>query len=173
MPNIFNMIRNSTKWAKQTNVAKDIEQTSTESSTADQGYQTVQTDILGQPKNVKNLTPYGLYNSPPVGSELTVFSVRGNSDDLCGIANDYKGRFKGLKEGEVALVNLLTGSYVRLKENGDIEVNSDSNVNFICPKVTFSGDVDIDGILTYGNVEANTHDHGGVESGTSRTDGPE
>lgn len=186
---IDNKVKNLIKWGRQTNIAKDIEQTSTKTSLADEGYQTAQINILGQSKNVKNLTPYGLYNSPPVGSEWTIFSNRGNSDDLCGIANDYKGRFKGLKEGEVALVNLNTGSRIYLKEDNSIEIDSKGtidiksvgNVNLTAPTTNITGNVNFSGgdfdfsggTFTINGIVFDIHVHGGVQSGGSSSGGPQ
>lgn len=86
-------------------------------------------NFLGQNRNVKQISPYGLYGSPVKGSNWIIFSSRANSDDLHGIGNDYKNRPKDLKEGEVVLQNLLTGAFIKLDALGNIEATTAGNIN--------------------------------------------
>lgn len=84
-------------------------------------------DFLGQTRNVRSITPYGLYNSPVLGSNWIVLSSRANSEDLHGIGNDYKNRPKNLIEGEVVLQNLLTGAFIKLDSFGNIDVSTENS----------------------------------------------
>lgn len=103
--------------------------------------QIAQMKFLGQTQDVKQVVPYGLVSSSPINSEWLIFSRRANPDDKVGIANDYKGRFKGtpttnlfnsgigLKEGESCLYNQLTGSYIFLDEGKNINIIGKNDLN--------------------------------------------
>lgn len=115
--NILNIIKNLIKGGKQSKVADDSKSTTIAA-----------VDFLGQTRDVRQITPYGFYCSPVLGCNWVIFSNRANSDDLRGIGNDYENRPKDLVEGEVVLQNLLTGAYIKLLENGDIEVITEANI---------------------------------------------
>lgn len=96
--------------------------------------------------NVEVIHPYGFSSYAPVGSLALMFNVMGHDNNRAAIINDPKRRFKNLKEGEVAIGNYLTESYVKFKENGDIEVIGTNNAN-----VTVTGNVNL---TVNGNVSA-------------------
>jgi len=110
---IIRMLRNLVKRGIQTDAPND-----------GGSNQIVKAKFMGQTREVKQVTPYGFYGSSPIGSELIIFSARSNPDDLYGISNIYKQRFKNLQEGEVVVFNVLSGSYSYFKEDGTIEVVS-------------------------------------------------
>ena len=83
--------------------------------------------LAGKIGNVETIHPYGISSYAPVGSMALMFNIMGHEANRAAIINDPKRRFKGLKEGEVAVGNFLTRSYVKFLENGDIEVVGTSN----------------------------------------------
>ena len=85
--------------------------------------------------NVEVLHPYGMSSYAPVGSLALMFNIMGQEANRAAIVNDPKRRFKDLKEGEVAIGNFLTRSYVKFLENGDIEIVTTNNQN-----ITVTGD---------------------------------
>lgn len=123
--NIWNALKNLIKNGRQSKTADDSGDMLTASC-----------DFLGQTRNVKGVTPYGFYNSPVLGSNWLIFSSRANSEDLLGIGNDYKNRPKNLEEGEVVLQNLLTGSYIKLLANGDIELITEADIIATAANIT-------------------------------------
>lgn len=135
--------------------------------------QITQMKFMGQTQDVKQVIPYGLVSSSPINSEWLIFSRRANPDDKVGIANDYKGRFKGtpttnlfnsgigLKPGESALYNQVTGCYIFLDADkninvigkNDLNITIDANENVSIggnSTVNIAGDraITIDGIRT-------------------------
>lgn len=114
---IWNSLKNLIKSGKQSKTADDSGSTLVAA-----------VDFLGQTRNVRQISSYGVYSNPPVGSNWIILSSRANSDDLHGIGNDYKNRPKNLLEGEVVLQNLLTGAFIKEHANGDIEVFTSKNI---------------------------------------------
>lgn len=183
MSNIIQMIQRLIKRARQTSIAKDSGD-----------YMTAQVKFLGQPKDIKVNSPYGIYSSPPKTSEALVFSARNNSDDLHGIFNDYKGRIKGLKEGEVAVYNTLTGATIHEKADGSILILSKSKVDveapeinatadtisatatatatIVAPTINLTGNVTITGVCTVNGIVFDTHKHLGVTTGLGTSGTP-
>jgi len=140
--------------------------------------QQAQCEFLGQTQDVASIMPYGFYTSPPVGSEWLIFSVRGNSSDRVGFANDFKNRPKNLQEGDVYLVNLKTGDYINILTNGSINIVSKQTLNVTAPNMNLTGTINLTGsLVATGEVTANgialsTHTHSGVTAGTGNTGQP-
>jgi phage gp45-like len=153
------------------NIIKRSVQTATADDSKDR--QTLKVKFLGQIRDIKQVTPYGLYSSSPVGSEFIVLSARNNPDDLNGMGNDYKNRIKDLKQGEVALYNTITKALVHFKDDGSMYLYSRQGV-----KVETTGDIDltganinITGVLNINGVPYLTHTHSGVTVGAGSTGG--
>ena len=187
---VWNSLKNLIKGGKQKQIMNDLG-----------NVPKAQVSFLGQTKNVKHLTPYGMWSSPPIGSDWIIFSERSNSDDLQGIANDYINRPKPLFEGEIIFQNLKTGAFIRFDLLGNILVFSPASVtvtaqvaiNAIAPLITatattsvavtaplvnvtaavtnFIGDVNITGTLTVDGINHNDHLHDENDAG-GPTDGP-
>ncbi len=130
-------------------------------------YPSAQLNYLNQTKKVKQLNPYGFYSATPINSEWIILEARGNSEDKWGFGNIYKDRYKnveninGLIEGESLMLNVKTGSYILLKADGSIEIDSQNEINvtsvnkitIVAPDVEFTADVKITGKLDVtGNV---------------------
>lgn len=107
--------------------------------TADTGqFPIAQVEWNGKAKNIHHITPYGLYSNLPIDSLVLTFNVLGQEENMAGIGNTPKRRFKNLKEGEVAIGNPITGSVIKFLENGDIEVTGKNDQN-----VNITGDVNV------------------------------
>lgn len=88
-----------------------------------------QASYNGKITNFVRLSPYGLCSSPPTDSLVLLLSSQAQESVKFGIVDDMLNRFKDLAEGEVVLYNYATGNYIYLKNNGDIELLTDSNVD--------------------------------------------
>src|SRR5690349_2108707 len=84
---------------------------------------------MDKTSDMEVIYPYGLFAQAPVNSLALVFSIQGNEENLAGIVYAYRDRFKNLKEGEVLLGNILTGSFIKFDKDGNIEINSKKDVN--------------------------------------------
>lgn len=112
----------------------------------------------GKTTEYNRLSPYGLDSNPPSGVSVILLSSQGQEAVKFGIASDFLGRKKGLKEGEVALYNTLTKSFVFLKENGDVEINT--------PNLIVEGNLEVTGDMTNdGTNVGKTHIHSQTNDG--------
>lgn len=125
--NLLSMLKNLIKGGKQTKPADDKG-----------GRTKAACNFLGQNRDIKQVSSYGVYSHPPIGSNWIIFSSRANSDDLHGIGNDYKNRPKNLLEGEVVLQNLLTGAFIKFDAVGNIEVFTDKDIIATAANITAS-----------------------------------
>jgi len=94
------------------------------------------------------LSVYGICSNPPKNSHVFLFNSQGKESHKFGLINDFVNRKKGLKEGEAALFNSLTGAYVLMKEDGTIEIESPSDINVTAPNMNLSGNLNVDGDIT-------------------------
>lgn len=125
--------------------------------TADTGqFPAAQVTWNGKVADINVITPYGLYHNLPTDSLVLTFNVLGQEENLAGIGNTPKRRFKNLQEGEVAIGNPLTGSVVKFLENGDIEVTGKNNQN-----VNITGNVNL---VVGGNVNITTTGNTTIDS---------
>ena len=92
--------------------------------------------------NFVRLSPYGLDSNPPEGAFCLLISSQGKESGKFGISSDFLRRFKELKEGEVAVYNTLTESFVLLKEDGNIAIEAKGGL------VEISGEVVVSGVVT-------------------------
>lgn len=108
-------------------------------------YPQAQVGYEGKASYVTRMSPYGLCTNPPNGSLAVLMSVSGQESVKYALIDDMVNRFKNLKEGEVALFNYMSGTYVHFKENGDMDVNVENNET-----VNVKGDstVNIEGSLS-------------------------
>lgn len=87
---------------------------------------------------VIRFSPYGLCSNVPANSNVILLSADGQESLKYALSDDMQNRYKNLKEGEVVLYNYLSGSYIYLKENGDVKVDCKNN-----EIIDVVGDVDI------------------------------
>lgn len=90
-----------------------------------------QAEYNQKPTEYARLAMYGLCTNAPKDSHVLLISSQNQESVKFGIENDFIRRFKNLKEGEVVLFNTLTNAFVFLKEDGTIEVNSDSEIKSV------------------------------------------
>lgn len=84
--------------------------------------------------------PYGLTSRPPDNTYAVVLPINGQESNKMAIAVDLDGRQKDLHIGDTILENTVTGAFVYLDFNGDINVVSPGgNVNVSAP----GGDVNV------------------------------
>ena len=136
---------------------------------------------LGKETTVYVIYPYGLTANAPEGALCVSWPVSGQESDRAAIADFPQLRPKDLEPGEVALSNYLTGSEVRFKANGDINITSASDVNITAttaltitaPDVTITGDVEVTGTITNNGTtigDDHIHSQGNDSNGDSEVD---
>lgn len=119
---------------------------------------------------------YGMTSNPPSGSEAVVLFVGGNQDHGIVIACDNRQyRFKGLKEGEVALYT-DEGDYIHFKRGNEIKVftktltiQAETAVNIEAPNLTVSGDIVIGETSLKEVFNNHTHNETGDGGGITLT----
>lgn len=152
---ILNRISNGIKRAYISLVGSDSNQ-----------FQTTQINYLGKTADMEVIYPYGLCANPPAGSLVLLFNVQGQEENRAGIANLPNQRFKNLKAGEVVVGNYLTGSYIKLLENGNIEINAAGG------DINVTGNINVTGDVKAGAISLGTHRHSGVVPGSGTTSQP-
>lgn len=151
----------------------------------------------GKTATFVRLLPYGLSSLEPENYFVFVMNSQGQESSKFGIPSAMQDRLKGLKQGEVAIYNSKTQTYVILLEDGTFKINCSGLID---GDVEITGDVQIDGNLnvdgnvtiggtlgvtgattmttvtctsiTIGGIPFGTHVHSGVQSGGSNTGGP-
>lgn len=129
----------------------------------------------GIPSTFIRMSIYGIYSNPPKDSHILLFNSQGQESVKFGFINDFFRRKKGLKEGEWVAMNTLTGSYVFFKEDGSIELFSDTGINITgdlsvdgnivsTGKITADGDIVADGISTKFHTHQYTDDGAPLET---------
>lgn len=124
-----------------------------------EAYPIVQISANGKKAKAVRLSIYGVVSHPPRNSHALVFNSQGQESTKFAIINDFLNRKKGLKEGEAALFNTLTGAFVLMKENGDIEIETSANVNISGADLTLTGDITLDGdVVCNGDLDMSGND---------------
>ena len=128
--------------------------------------------FAGKTSRFIRMSVYGICSNPTSGSHIILLNAQGRESSRFGFINDFLDRKKDLKEGEVALFNSKTGTYIYLKEDGSIEVNSDFNIT---GDLIVDGDIDATGDVVADGISLKNHTHnithwpdgpGGTESPT-------
>lgn len=97
---------------------------------------------IGKAQKVQVVSPYGLCSNPSDESLAIAFNLQNVAANTIAIIDDPKNRKKNLAKGEVALYNYESQSFVYLKEDNSIEIESASGANI---KLTASGDIELNG----------------------------
>lgn len=130
--------------------------------------------IAGRAQKGYILSPYGLCSNPPLGSSGVAINVNGGGSYPTGIVDYPSQRFKDLEEGEVAIGNYNTGSYIKFDKDGNIRVYTTGKV-YVDGSVVGKTDIDPvtmpNGILVNGVTIDETHEHTGVQTGAGKTGG--
>ncbi len=126
---------------------------------------TAQVSYFGKTKQVEIMLPYGLYANPGADSIAVVFNVNGQEENQVAIPYDPYGRFKDLEPGEVAVGNIVKGSKITFKANGDIDIESAGNINInSADKVNINGDTEplVRGVAMTTLFNLHTHNETGA-----------
>lgn len=123
-----------------------------------------------------------IFSVPRVGSYGIIYRRSNDESDLGFISADYKGKvninLSGAQPGDVFVASTVSGSYVKILSDGEIEVHAKNG------KVLIGGnDIELNAVssisitspsLTHNGVNiGSTHTHGGVETGGGNTGGPQ
>lgn len=107
------------------------------------------------------ISPYGLCSRLPVNLQVVLFAVQGQENNRACIGYSQHDRLKNLAEGEVALFNPQTKTFIKLDKDGNIDIdckakiviNAASDVELTnVGKLTINSTGDID-ITTSGKVD--------------------
>lgn len=115
---------------------------------------------MGKEVPLMDMKSYGHASRPPANSMCLVFAQNGQESNAIAIIDDPKRRtLKGLKEGESGLYNQLTGDYIYLKEDSNVEIKT-AKVTLLVGDTTVTiedGQVTIDAADTTmnGNLQVN------------------
>ncbi|MCP4552350.1 MAG: hypothetical protein GY834_09980, partial [Bacteroidetes bacterium] len=88
-------------------------------------YPHMQVEYNGKTVYVTRISPYGVCSNPPVDSFALVMNSSGTESIKFGIPIDFINRMKNLIEGEAALFNSKTDTYILMKSDGTITTNAD------------------------------------------------
>lgn len=159
-------------------------------ATDDSGaYPIIFNSYMGKPRSkAVNISPFGLWSRPPLGSLSFVMNGNGAESNQACISNDYAGRpIKDIEEGETVLGN--KSSYVHFKKDGSVSLfingteivtfATDGNMSMVAD-VSITGDLDVDGKITAtgaiqgseitdGSVPYTTHKHSDPQGGVTGT----
>lgn len=95
----------------------------------------------GQTSKGQIFTPYGFYHNPPDDSLAIIFAQNGQDSNRIAMVSDPNKRKKNLAKGEAGIENAVTGSFVLMKEDGSIEIDSPDDVTITSAKsVTITAD---------------------------------
>lgn len=164
----------------------------------DTSYPTGQCEYNGKTATFTRLLPYGLSSLEPEGYYVLVLNSQGQEAVKLGIPSAMQHRLKGLKEGEVAIYNSKTETYIiffkdgtffincsgvidgDVQVTGDVQIDGNLNVD---GNVTIGGTLGVTGATTMTSVTCNSisingidfssHVHGGVTTGGGTTGGPQ
>jgi len=126
-------------------------------------------DYLGKKSKAIRLSPYGLCTNPPEVSDAVLLSINAHESQKYALIDHFQNRFKNLKHGEVVLTNYMSGSYIYLKENGDIKIRSEKDQII---EVIGNCDITVNGNITAhasGNITATTNGSISAAAGTYAT----
>lgn len=113
-----------------------------------------QMTFKGKLINVMQIFPYGTYSNLSNESLGVMFSIDGNSSDRVALCYDPKNRPKDLEQNEVAFYHPPTQSFIKFRNNGDLEVSTvegetKGSIIINCTNATVNAETDI--TVTAGN----------------------
>lgn len=137
-----------------------------------------QVQYMGKAADVVLVQPYGLTSRPPKNQSLVaLLNVQGQEQNRVGIPFCPLLRKKGLSEGEAVLENMLSGSFIYMREDGTIVIEGDKleiNAPLMVvnvPIININGTVSITGgFFVNGKNVSDTHTHpAGIPPGNTGT----
>lgn len=93
--------------------------------------QIVQIQYQGGGATAETIAPYGFASRAPVGSQAMVWNVLGQNDNKVCMSYDFSTRFKGLKPGETAVGNQVTGANVKFNAEGGILITAPKAIDIM------------------------------------------
>jgi len=93
-----------------------------------ENYPSAQVSYLKKATDVTRLNPYPIISNPPPKALGIKLNSQAQEQNRFAIFHDPTNRKRGLKPGEGGIENTLTGSYVLLVENGDVQVVSKNDL---------------------------------------------
>jgi len=102
------------------------------------------------------MMPYGLHANIPENYLGIIFQIGAQENNRIAFPLSSKERIRDLKPGEIVLYHPEKKTFIHLKENGDIDVDTQSNVNIKSPIINLDGDVTITGKCDIGGDAAVT-----------------
>lgn len=114
------------------------------------------------------MTAWGLISCPPAGSDVLLVFPGGDRTNGVAIGHNHqKHRYTGAQPGEAGIGNPLVGTWILCRANGDVLIHPASG------KVQVDGTITAPDFITTGGIKLSDHKHGGVQSGSSQTQGPQ
>ncbi|MCW8930007.1 MAG: hypothetical protein OQL19_07210 [Gammaproteobacteria bacterium] len=109
--------------------------------------------------NVMQIFPYGLYGNIPSDDALgIIFAIDGNKNNKVALSFTPQKRPVDLEQNEVAFYHPYTGAFIKLRNNGDLEINTQEGVEtpgkviLNCANLVVSSEKDIDIAVASGGV---------------------
>lgn len=133
-----------------------------------------QMSFKGKVVNVLQIFPYGMYaNSASDDSLGVMFSIDGSENNRAAISYTPQRRPNDLEQNEVAIYHPYTNSFIKFRNNGNIEIDSiqDGNTGNIivnCSNATINASEDVS-INASGSVEIDSPST--TVTGTLQVDG--
>lgn len=110
----------------------------------DREFQIGQIGYLETITNVEVFHPYGFGSRPPIGSYCITFTIQGQEEHQFVLAGTPDLRIKNLQPGESYFANLLSGTNILNKENGDMQITvKNDSIEIISGNKTVSVDQDL------------------------------
>lgn len=110
-------------------------------------YPTQQVDIMGKQTESVPWFPFGMHANTPVDNLSLAFMVGGQRGSLVTLPGSPDDRPKDLLPGEVALYHPATGSFIKFKATGNIDISTavggKVNITSTEVNVTTTGDVNV------------------------------
>ncbi len=98
-------------------------------SSDDKKFPIHQVEYMGKKADACAWYPYGYHANPGPEVLNLLFSVIGNAENRVMLPSSPKERPKPLVEGEVIFYNPTTQSFIHLKADGSIDINSKTDLN--------------------------------------------
>lgn len=79
--------------------------------------------------DAERISPYGLYCNLPEDTAVLLFSVNSHQENKAIIGYAQKNRFKNLLPGEVVVGNIITNTFIKFDNEGNIEIQGQADIN--------------------------------------------
>jgi phage gp45-like len=134
--------------------------------------------VPGQPgpsmirDKVSVLHTFGISTVPPVGSEVTTLSMRGDPSNSVVVATGHReSRPRNLKPGQAVLYD-EAGTTVKLTNDGKLAITCTGTLTITAVEVHVVGKITATGDITANTISLEHHIHSGVAPGAGNTGQP-